>query len=179
VARASHLIEVLFNQELRSAKALGPTNHGAMLNASEKRLVSEWIDIGAQYYNSPRDANGSLRGVTGLSTAVFNSSVHPVLLNRCSSCHQAVGLPGTGGTTPNPGFVGRRYVLTGQPEGDFNVTLSMISNVANPGANELLRRPASTGTNPTHGIAVGGGAVMPVGDPDYQCISNWIQGGAC
>jgi len=72
-------------------------------------------------------------------------------------------------------------VLTGQAEGDFNVTLSMISDVATPGTNELLRRPASDGIspNPAHGLAVGGGAVMPVGDTDYQCIANWIQGSTC
>jgi hypothetical protein len=178
-ARGSHLIEVLFNQDLRSDRNLGPTNHFNFLNASEKRLVSEWIDLGAQYYNSPRDAGGALRGVTGLSESAFNSTVHPILLNRCSSCHQAVGLPGSGGTVPNPGFVGKRFVLTGQAEGDFNVTLSMISNVANPGSNALLRRPASTGTNPTHGVAIGGGAVLPATDPDYRTICNWIQSGAC
>jgi len=182
-ARGSHLIEVLFNQELRSARSLGvvTVNHEPMLNASEKRLVSEWADLGAQYFNSPRDGSGALRGVTGLDENVFNSTIHPILLNRCSTCHQAVGLPGTGGTTPNPGFVGRRYVLTGQQEGDFNVTLSMISNVASPGANALLSRPASDSVspNPLHGLAVGGGPVMPAGDPDYLCISNWIQGVAC
>jgi hypothetical protein len=178
-ARGSHLIEVLFNQELRSALTLGATNHGTMLNASEKRLVSEWNDLGAQHNNSPRDSGGVLRGVTGLSEAVFNAGVHPILLNRCGVCHQAVGLPGTGGTTPNGGFVGRRFVLTGQAEGDFNVTLSMISNVASPGMNELLRRPASTGTNPAHGVTLGGGAVMPASDADYQCIVRWIQGAAC
>jgi hypothetical protein len=178
-ARGSHLIEVLFNQELKSDLALGATDHSAMLNASEKRLVSEWIDLGAQYYNSPRDSGGALRGVTGLNEAVFNTKVQPILLNRCGACHQAVGLPGTGGTAPNAGFVGRRFVLTGQAEGDYNVTLSMIGNVSNPAATELLRRPASTGTNPTHGVAVGGGPVMPAGTPDYQCIFNWIQGTAC
>ena len=182
-ARGSHLIEVLFNQELRSARSLGTVtvNHAPILNAAEKRLVTEWVDLGAQYYNSPRDGSGALRGVSGLNETVFNSTIHPILLNRCSACHQAVGLPGTGGTTPNPGFVGRRYVLTGQQEGDFNVTLSMISNVANPGANPLLSRPASDGIspNPLHGLAVGGGPVMPATDPDYQCIANWIQGVAC
>jgi len=70
-------------------------------------------------------------------------------------------------------------VLNGQAEGDYNVTLSMISDVASPGTSELLRRPASSGLNPTHGVAVGGGPVMPVGDPDYQCIFNWIQGSTC
>ncbi|MFT6367714.1 MAG: hypothetical protein ACJARI_003173 [Bacteroidia bacterium] len=30
-------------------------NHIGMLSASELRLVSEWLDIGAQYYNNPFD----------------------------------------------------------------------------------------------------------------------------
>jgi len=183
-ARGSHLIEVLFNQELKSDLVVGAgQNHNAMLNASEKRVVSEWIDLGAQYYNSPRDSGGALRGVTGLSETVFNATVHPILLNRCAACHQAVGLPGSGGTAPNAGFVGRRFVLTGQAEGDFNVTLSMVGNVTSPATTELLRRPASTGTNPTHGLAPGGGAVMPVTDPDYRTVCNWINitnvAGAC
>ena len=174
-SRASHLTEVLFNQELRSARSLGTTNHGTMLNRAEKRLVAEWIDLGAQYYNSARDSSGALRGVTGLSESVFNTTVHPILLNRCASCHQAVGQPGTGGGT---GFVGRRFVLTGQAEGDFNVTLSMVGDVSTPATSELLRRPASDGISPAHGQAVGGGPVMPaVGDPDYNAICNWIRAG--
>lgn len=173
-SRASHLIEVLFNQELRSALNLGTTNHGSMLNRAEKRLVTEWVDLGAQYFNSARDS-GALRGVTGLSQSVFENSVHPILLNRCGACHQAVGPPGTG---PNTGFVGQRYVLTGQAEGDFNVTLSMIGDVSSPATTELLRRPVSTGTNPTHGL-VSGNPVLQTSDADYQCISNWIQGLAC
>ena len=31
-------------------------NHSGMLSASELRLLSEWLDIGAQYYNNPFDA---------------------------------------------------------------------------------------------------------------------------
>ncbi len=31
-------------------------NHSGMLTASELRLISEWLDIGAQYYNNPFDA---------------------------------------------------------------------------------------------------------------------------
>ena len=151
-----------------------------MLNASEKRLVSEWVDLGAQYYNSPRDSSNVLRGVTGLSQTVFNARVYPILLTRCATCHQAVGLPGTGGTASNPGFVGRRYVLTGQPDGDYNVTLSMVGNVSTPATTLLLSRPASAGVSPPHGVApIGGGPVMPAGSPDYLCVASWIQGLGC
>jgi hypothetical protein len=31
-------------------------SHAGYLSAAELRLVSEWLDIGAQYYNNPFDA---------------------------------------------------------------------------------------------------------------------------
>jgi hypothetical protein len=180
LARGSHLIEVLFKQELKSAYTLGATDHSAMLNASELRLVSEWIDLGAQYYNSPRDSNGDLRGVTGMDQGVFDNSIHAILLNRCGSCHQPVGVAGTPAGTPNVNFVGRRFVLTGDPEGDFNVTLSMVGDRSQPAMTELLRRPASTGTNPTHGTLPGGGAILLTTDPDYVAVCSWISlAGTC
>ena len=175
-ARGSHLVEVLFNQQLKSTYTLGATGHSAMLNASEKRLVSEWVDLGAQYFNSPRDAsNGNaLRGVTGMDQTVFDTSIHAILLNRCGSCHDPVGAVGAA----PPNFVGRRFVLTGDPEGDFNVTLSMVGNRALPMTTELLRRPASTGTgispNPLHGL-LNGLPILSTSDPDYVSICAWIS----
>lgn len=186
-ARSSHLIEVLFNQELKSGLSL-PTsssvNHSGMLNASQKRLIAEWIDLGGQYYNSPRDGSGNLRGVSGLSESAFAATVQPILLNRCATCHQAVG---TGGA-PSGSFSGQRYVLTGQTEGDFNATLSMISDITNPTGSYLLRRASSlnrpaSGATPadlTHPqIGTPPGAVLPAGSGDYNTICNWIRAGAC
>lgn len=180
LARGSHLVEVLFNQQLKSSYALGTTDHSSMLNASEKRLVSEWIDVGAQYYNTPRDSAGNLRGVTGLDRTVFDNSIHTVLINRCGSCHVPAGIAGA---APTAGFTALRYVLTGDPEGDYNVTLSMIGDTANPGATQLLSRPRSTGTspNPIHPQIppAGGGAAGPVfptaADPDYLTVCHWIN----
>ncbi len=34
----------------------GTVNHAGFMSAAELRLVSEWVDIGAQYYNNPFDA---------------------------------------------------------------------------------------------------------------------------
>jgi len=107
-ARGSHLIEVLFHQELKSDLVVGAgQNHSAMLNGSEKRLVSEWIDLGAQYYNSPRDGSNNLRGVTGLSENRFqilrcirSCSTVVLLATRRSACRVAAVPP------PNTGFVG-------------------------------------------------------------------------
>lgn len=33
-----------------------PVNHNGLLSAEELRLIAEWLDIGAQYYNNPFDA---------------------------------------------------------------------------------------------------------------------------
>jgi hypothetical protein len=101
--------------------------------------------------------------------------VHPVLLNRCGSCHQAVG---SDPTAPPPTFSGQRYVLTGQAEGDFNVTLTMVNNVCDAANTPLLLRPTSTGTNPVHPqVGTPPGPVLTVGEADYNTILGWIQAG--
>jgi hypothetical protein len=33
----------------------GTVNHNGLLTPSELRLISEWVDIGAQYFNNPFD----------------------------------------------------------------------------------------------------------------------------
>lgn len=60
-ARASYFIEKMTGTELDAAKSLpvAPTtftDHSAMMTPDELKLVSEWIDIGAQYFNNPFDA---------------------------------------------------------------------------------------------------------------------------
>ena len=54
-------------------------------------------------------------------------------------------------------FQGNRFVLTGSPEGDFNVTLTMISDTCNPASNYLLSRP-STAAAPVGRDGLGAGA---------------------
>lgn len=56
-ARASYFMEKITNTELDAGRALsGTTDHSAMMTASELKLISEWLDIGAQYFNNPFDA---------------------------------------------------------------------------------------------------------------------------
>ena len=62
----------------------------------------------------------------------------------------------------------------GDAEGDFNVTLTMITDTCNAPANYLLKKP-STAPHPTG--AVGGSAVLPVGSANYNAIAAWISGG--
>jgi hypothetical protein len=33
--------------------AVGNAQHAALLSTAELKLISEWLDIGAQYYNDP------------------------------------------------------------------------------------------------------------------------------
>jgi hypothetical protein len=61
-ARSSYFIEKLTETELEAARILSTLvsdpnyiNHSGFLTDDELRLVSEWLDIGAQYFNDPFD----------------------------------------------------------------------------------------------------------------------------
>ncbi|HEY0857415.1 MAG TPA: hypothetical protein VGE16_10170 [Albitalea sp.] len=179
-ARKSRLTEILFGQTLlagAAARTAHPNppdtapNHAAMLNAAEKRLLAEWMDLGGQYYNDPFDGSSGVRNIGTLSQAAFEAQVQPILRSTCAaSCHQAVG---TDPTTPAAAsFRGNRYVLTGSPEGDFNATLAMVSDTCNAASNYLLSRPS---TLPHPAGAVGQtAAILPAGGAAYNTIANWI-----
>jgi hypothetical protein len=131
------------------------------------------MDLGGQYYNDPFNATGGVRSVTTLSQATFESQVMPILQSTCAaSCHQAIGSSATPAAAT---FRQNRFVLTGDPEGDYNVTLSMISDTCNPASNFLLARPS---TVPHPAGAVGQTtAVLPAGSASFNTIANWIRTG--
>jgi hypothetical protein len=53
-ARRSHLVQIIFGEQLLSGTLLSPTpDHTRMLTPGEKRLIEEWLDNGGQYYNDP------------------------------------------------------------------------------------------------------------------------------
>ena len=61
-ARSSYLIEKLTETELEAPRTLSTAvsdpnyvDHSLFLNEDELRLISEWLDIGAQYFNDPFD----------------------------------------------------------------------------------------------------------------------------
>ncbi len=178
-ARKSRLTEILFGEALlagAAARAEYPTpalDHSTMLNAAEKRLVVEWMDLGGQYYNDPFNPNGSVRSFQGLSESVFETQVQPILRSTCAaSCHMAIGSDRT--TPAGPQFRDNRFVLTGSAEGDYGSTLSMISDTCTAAANPLLSRPS---TVPHPAAATGGAAVLPVGSANYNTIAAWIATG--
>jgi hypothetical protein len=169
-ARKSRLTEIMFGETLlvgADARTAHPNppgtapNHAAMLNRAEKRLLAEWMDLGGQYYNDPFNTTGGVRSVNGLSQATFTTNVLPILTANCVSCHQ-----------PGLGFQRNRFILTGNPEGDFNVTLTMVNNACLAAANPLLARPSTVPHPP--GATGQTAPLLAVGSPGYTAIANWI-----
>jgi hypothetical protein len=204
-SRAAHLMEKLAESELRAQQTLTvpPTvDHSAMMNAAEKRVVAEWIDLGGQYFNDPfLDADGDgfrarsevRGGMRGLSESLFAETVHPFLMSACAGCHQPFGGLGIPGEPVNPGFSANRFVLTGSDEGDFNVSVSMVNDVCDPASSYLLLYPTSNELDtPAHpGIDDPGVTDDPLdptaddrpmllpGESGYQAIFDWIAAGNC
>jgi hypothetical protein len=161
-ARASRLVERLFEQPLKAAALTGTMravcraggtacvnaatyqNHASLLNASERRLVTEWIDIGAQYYNDAFDNAGNVRSVAAqLSETAFASCIQPILQQNCASCHQPFGGTGASGGAVNTQFTANRFILTNNDAADFSVTAAMVNNLATPDNSYLLTRPSN------------------------------------
>jgi hypothetical protein len=82
---------------------------------------------------------------------------------------------GSTNTPAGTSFFQNKLVLTGDAEGDFNVTLTMISDACQPASNYLLSRP-STVPHPS-GATGQASAVLPAGSANYTTIANWIQSG--
>jgi hypothetical protein len=118
-----------------------------------------------------------IQSVTGLDEPTFIAQVYPIILSTCfKGCHQAIGSTATGQPT-GTSFRNNRYVLTGDPDGDYNVTLTMITSVCQVSspANYLLSRPSTV----PHPIGAVGqtAAILPVGSANYNTIASWISGG--
>jgi len=182
ITRSSRLGEILYGENLKAsaeARTLHPNppagapDHSTLLNAAERRLVTEWMDLGGQYFNNVSASNSPVRVVRTLSEATFTSEVLPVLRTNCVGCHQPRGSSGAASTATS--FQRNRFILTGDAEGDFNVTLTMISNTCNAASNALLSRPS---TVPHPARAAGQTtAVLPTGSAGYTAIASWIARG--
>jgi Hydrazine synthase alpha subunit middle domain len=174
MTRSSRLGEILYGETLKAsaeARTAFPTppianNHAAMLTAAERRVVTEWMDMGGQYFNNVMASNSPAKRATALSRATFDSTVHPVLKAQCAACHQPAGSSGAASTAGS--FAKSRFVLTGSPMGDYNVTLSMISDTCSLSSNALIVRPSTT-PHPS--------GALPAGSAGYTAIANWITSG--
>jgi hypothetical protein len=191
VARKSRLTEIMWGESLMTdaaSQAAHPNppanvNHATMLTAAEKRLLTEWMDLAGKYYNDPFNPSSGLQMVNSLSLSAFTAQVEPILMKTCAAnCHQGVG----SNQLPPPGtsFVDNKLVLTGTASSDFNVVLTMISNVpscSDPqiatdiGKNLLLSMPSTIPHPP--GATGQTTAVLPQASADYNTITNWIKAG--
>ncbi len=181
IARSSRLAEILFGELLKSsaeARTVHPNppgsapNHATLLNAAEKRVVTEWMDLGGQYMNDP-SRSSNVRRVAALNQASFEANVLPVLRASCVGCHQPTG--NSGASQTGQSFLRNRFVLTGNPEGDYNVTLTMVGDTCNAASNPLLRRP-STVPHPDGNVGQTVPTLAP-GSAGYAAISSWISAG--
>jgi hypothetical protein len=182
MTRASRLGEILFGEtlkasaEARSAHPNPPASapdHSQLLNLAEKRLITEWMDLGGQYFNNVAASSSPVRTAVALSRPAFEASVLPVLNASCVTCHQPTG--NSGAVQGGQSYLRNRYVLTGDAEGDYNVTLTMISNTCNAASNALLARP-STVPHPAGAIGQTT-AALPSGSAGYGAIAAWIAAG--
>ena len=183
LARKSRLTEILFGETLLAAAdartahpnppATAP-DHATLLTRAEKRLVAEWMDLGGQYWNDPFNPGSGVRAVTALSEETFVSQVWPVIKTTCAAgCHQAIGSNEV--TSTGASFRENRFVLTGDEEGDWGSTLSMVSDTCHPPQNYLLSKPSTI----PHPLAMLDQitAVLPQGSAGYTTISSWIATG--
>jgi len=200
-ARGSRLIERMFEKPLRAdasstsqrafCRAIGQpscvnsatyqdhTQIPSPLTPAEKRIITEWIDIGGTYFNDAYSGTALRSVATQLSESVFACKVQPILQASCASCHQAFGGNGTSGGPANPNFVSNRFVLTGNTPADFGVTATMVTNIAAPDSSLLLLRPSRilTDTPPHPGTATTPSTpFLPSGSANYNSIRAWIAG---
>ena len=180
-ARGSYLIEVLFDEELFAEKSLPlkRRNHAAMLTDAQKRLIVEWIDVGAQYYNDPYDENGELRTlINRLDMTYFRNQLYSNFLIECATCHS----PLTIGGESNPGFVSSGFVLMRNPESDYASVINMVGSTETPENSFILAIPsdASDGVHDKNQDtpSLPPAPYLPVGSDFYNDIYTWIQGAA-
>ena len=98
--------------------------------------MTEWIDLGGQYYNDLSDGGSGKVRLATLSEATFRSA------GAADPAGQLRDLPPAGrqlgASQTASSFASNRFILTGSPEGDYNVTLTMISDTCNAPSNALL-----------------------------------------
>ncbi|HEX5513277.1 MAG TPA: hypothetical protein VFY81_02700, partial [Gammaproteobacteria bacterium] len=124
-SRSSHLVEVLFAEELLAPQALsGVPDHSGYISSAELRLITEWIDLGAAY----RNALSPELSVAPLDREQFSAEVHPLLRSRCLSCHLPHATSGDldAPNHRNPNYAPNRFALSGNAETDFGAAAAMV-----------------------------------------------------
>ncbi|MDH4276129.1 MAG: hypothetical protein OEW08_13935, partial [Gammaproteobacteria bacterium] len=179
-ARGSYLVQLLTGEKLHAGRSMPTTptvNHKAMLESSpaERLIISEWIDIGAQYYNAIIGADGKpVKAQNPLMLSEFYlSGAYDVLKNRCAVCHMLL----IRGTQPNYAFRESQFILTGYLEDDYFAASQMV-NYTDPSNSKLVTRPLTVVDHPPRTL----NSVLPVFDlsiafdrQDYNRLLGWAS----
>ena len=100
-----------------------------MLGKDERKVIVDWIDIGAQYFNTPFDCENELRVMeSSLSFFEFANQLHRPLLEHCAKCHSLTNIGGA----ENIFFQGTAFILTREVSDDFRITSSMVNTAQFP-----------------------------------------------
>ena len=172
-ARGSYLIEKIFNEELFAERGIPDSglDHSSMLNDAEKRLLSEWVDMGAQYINSPFDESGNIRSSAGnLSLATFGRIVSTALMIKCGSCHRL--FDGSGGV--NDDLARGFFILYGDSAQDFASASRFVTDFNNPESSIIISTPSGSSSHPTKD----GQPYLTSDMVLYQNLVQWISEGA-
>ena len=173
-ARGSFLIEKLYGKELFAEKILpvDGLDHSSFLSRDEKRLIAEWIDNGAQYYNTPFDENNELRILEpSVSYIDFVNTFYSQIRSTCSICHAQLTVNGEA----NGSFEPTAFNISREAEADYILMTTMISNTGNPTDSDLLARPSGI-RDDEHINPSTKQPLIPIGTPLYNTIRDWIAG---
>jgi hypothetical protein len=105
------------------------------------------------YYGTRAGGEAVSDGVT------FEGDVYPILLSKCSACHEAGGAAS-----------GTSYVLTSGAGADFDMINALVAP-GDPAGSLLLQKPSGAVTH-------GGGGLLAETSVEYQTIAAWIEQGA-
>ena len=151
LARKSRLTEIMFGEtlmagaEARTAHPNPPSTRAGPRDDAQRGRAARASPNGwtsAASTTTTRSTRSGVRTVATLSQATFEAQVLPVLQANCAAgCHQAGG--STGRRRPAPRSAATASCSPAMPEGDYDVTLSMISNTCNAASNYLLSRPST------------------------------------
>ncbi len=174
-ARRSHLVERLYGEELLAERPLGQNgpDHARLMNDAERRLVVEWIDLGAQYYNRLRDADGRPRTLgPRLDYGYYFRELRGDFHRYCAACHRP--LTDDGGY--NRLFVPSQFILTGDPLLDFRYVAAQVDDFERPENTPLLYQPATPASG--HPLVQGRPIIGPGnydGNDMYLRLLAWIR----
>ena len=103
---------------------------------------------------------GTSGGEENTSVPTFKNDIHPILTQKCMSCHVEGGQAGS-----------TRYILRNDPQTDYNtITQNGLVVAGKPDESLILLKPSGKRSH-------GGGVLLPEGSAEYSKVREWIKAG--